>query len=157
MKQKTLIIEEYECSRQEKVQRLITDLVKEPDVNLNVRLVYDQVELTKQVLNSIADTIKAVGKQQEFLVDVVLVTHQWNNVKRLRKCLNQYAISVELQVSKQVKIAEVKKYTKKLLLEKILVSCENYQQFCEMYHKLHCKYIGDFPVLKNTSSYFPVS
>ena len=134
MKQKTLIIEDYESSRQEQVKRLLVDMVKVQDVNLNVRLVYDKVQLTKEYVDNFADTVKAVGKEYEFLIHITIETHQWKNVKRLRKCLNQYAINIDLKVQDGIKIFEVKNYTKKLLLDNVILSCKNYEQFCERYH-----------------------
>lgn len=90
--------------------------------------------LTKGCLNSFADTVKAVGKEHEFLVSITIETHQWKNIKRLRKCLNQYAMNIDLKVQEGIKVSEVKKYTKKVLLEKVILSCRDYLQFCEKYH-----------------------
>lgn len=133
MKQRTLIIEEYEFTKQEYLREVISRMVQDKDVDLSVRLKYYQVPITRKLLNSVVDTIKDIGKNREFFVEIILETDQWKNIKHLYKVLNQYAVSVELLVSEKLKRSEVKKYTKKVLLEKLILSCNNYSTFYQLY------------------------
>lgn len=135
MKRKIFIIEEYEIEKQTRVQQLISKIVQEGDINLLLRLKYYHTPLTSKLIDSIADTIKNVGKEQEFVVDIVLETDQWRNIKALHRKLNQYAISIELKVSDGLKTKEIIRYKDKLLLEKLLVACEDYTTFHQAFHR----------------------
>ncbi|MBQ8233649.1 MAG: hypothetical protein IJZ34_17265 [Lachnospiraceae bacterium] len=135
MKRKTFIIEEYEIEIQETVQKLIAAIVKEGDIDLMIRLKYYHTPLTRRLIDSIADTIKAVGKEHEFVVDIVLETDQWKKIKQLRRKLNQYSISLDLKVSDGLQVKEIAHYKKKLLLDKIMLSCKDYDTFYQSYHR----------------------
>lgn len=135
MKRKIFIIEEYDLKKQADVQKMIADIVKEGEINLLLRLQFYHTKLTAGILDSIADTVKAVGKEQEFVVDLVLETDQWKNVKHLRKKLNQYSIRVELMVTESVNVKDIIRYKNKLVLEKLYVPCKDYQEFQQAYDK----------------------
>lgn len=133
MKRKTLIIEEYDTDRQSRVQALISQYVKDGDVNLFLCLQYYRVPLRGKMLDSIADTLKAVGKTREFTVDVALRTDQWKAVKRLRKRLNRYAISVELKATPRLRIRELQRYKQKMILERLIVESGDCASFRQAY------------------------
>lgn len=135
MREKTLIIEEYEEKRQEKFRQILSRMVRDEQVNLTVRLVYHRVEITRKILDSIADTIKSVGKEREFMIEVILETDQWKRLKRLYKVLNQYGITVELCGSDSINIMQLKKYKRKMLLERVILHSESYEDFHSQYEK----------------------
>lgn len=135
MKKKEFIIEEYCIEQQEKVKKLLLELTKEENVYLSIRLKYYEISFDKNLIDSIADTIKAIGKQREFVTEILLETNQWKQVKKLRKRLNQYGISVELEVADTRKLKEIMKYKTKLLLEKIILPVNHYHDFLQAYHK----------------------
>lgn len=135
MKKKEFIIEEYCIKQQDQIKKLLTELTKEENVYLSVRLRYYEAPFEKKTLDNIADTIKAIGKEQEFVTDIVLETNQWKQIKKLRKRLNQYGMNVELEVSDKLQLKEIMRYRTKLLLEKIILPVNNYNDFLSAYHK----------------------
>lgn len=132
MKQKMLIIEEYGEEQAQYVRELLRKMTEEK-LHLQVRLKYYRETLTGKKLDSMADLIKEAGKNKEFIVDVILETDQWKQIKRLYKKINQYSVRLELSVSEQMSGRMVKRYAKKMQLEKLLICCKDYKRFQEAY------------------------
>lgn len=135
MKRKIFIIEEYEKEREREVRSLLQGLLQEEELNLLIRMKYERKSLSKESLESMAEVLRSLGKEKEFIVDLEVVTDQWNLVRKNRKILNQYSIRVELKVCNEKELKQVDRYKEKLLLEKICISSEDYPSFLKLYDK----------------------
>ncbi len=133
MKRKVFIVEDYIIEKQDILKNMISRLVQGEETELLLHFCFDKVPLTAKVLDHIADTVKEIGKKVEFCVDVTVETNQWKTVKKLRKQLNQYAISVEAEVSEAMSVKDVQRYKEKMLLEKLVLQCEDYASFLKLY------------------------
>ena len=135
MKQKTLILEEYQPDMQKEVGMLLERLVTEEETSVMVVLKYFRISPDKENLLSFAEMMKAVGRKKEFTVDVILETNHWKRVRRLRKTLNRFSIRIRLWVTKDLKPAELVKQRERMLLDTLVIPCQDYGQFYEAYER----------------------
>lgn len=135
MKQKTLILEEYQPDRQKEAGRLLRLLAAEEETSVMVILRYLQTPPDKEKVLSIAELMKTVGREREFTADVILETNQWKAVRRLKKTLNRFSIRIRLWVTKELKPKELVKYKERMLLDTLVLPCQDFAQFHGAYEK----------------------
>lgn len=126
MKEKILIIEDYNSANQEQVKHFLDLLLKTEDLDLEIQWRFYQRKITQKLLSEIASLIRSKGEHREFSVLMVIETNQWRAVKRLRKCLNQYGITVKLALSDSLKPQTVLRLQKQMLLEYVIVTASDY-------------------------------
>ncbi len=135
MKQKNLIIEEYQPHWQRDVQLLLRQLVTEEETSVMLVLKYFRTPVSKRALLSFADLVKDVGREQEFTVDVTLETDQWKRVRGLLKTLNRFSIRIRLWVTEGLKLSELLRYRDRMQLDTLVLPCQDFADFYMAYEK----------------------
>lgn len=129
MKQKELVLEEYELNKADRVEELLTKFTAGGGIGLVLRLRYYRTPLEGKYLDSLAHMLNKLGRQQEFLVDMVVETNQWKRVKSLYRKLNQFSVRAEVEVNEKDRVKELEKYKNKMLLDRVLVRADSYEAF----------------------------
>lgn len=136
MKEKYLMIEEFELHRSEEVACLLERLLAEDSLRLTIRWRFENVRLRRQLIERIAKIICQQGTRKEFSVCCMIETGQWKEVYRLRRTLNRYGFEVALLSSPSLTEKAVRKAGRKMLLEEIRMIGRDYESLRKEYERL---------------------
>ena len=136
MKEKYLIIEEFELHRSGAVMALLERLLEEEEVYLTIRWKFFSVRLNRSLLERIASLLYEQGVKKEFTVCCIVETAQWKEVYRLRKVLNRYGFEVLLHASPSLTVKSLKKTGQKMLLEELRIVGDDYESLRKEYERL---------------------
>ena len=136
MKEKYLIVEEFELKKSEEVACLLKQFLREENLHLTIRWRFCNVRLRRKLIEQIAAIIYQQGIKKEFSVCCIVETGQWREVYRLRKILNRYGFEVVLLSSSSLTERTVKKAGRKMLLEELRIIGDNYESFRREYERL---------------------
>ncbi|MCI8431129.1 MAG: hypothetical protein HFI16_12900 [Lachnospiraceae bacterium] len=136
MKEKYLVIEEFELQRREEVTCLLERVLKEEYLRLTIKWRFCKIRLRHQLIEEIAAMIYQQGTGKEFSVCCIVETGQWREVYRLRRFLNRYGFEVVLLSSPSLTEKTVRKAGRKMLLEEIRMSGTDYKSLRKEYERL---------------------
>lgn len=132
MKEKTLIIEDYNPANQKQTKFFLDQILLCEELDLTIRWKFYQRKIDRELLNEIADLICERGEHKEFSVLMIIETDQWKAVRKWRNVFNQYGFTVELSVSRSLKLKTVLWLQKKMLLEHVIVAESDYMTLREV-------------------------
>lgn len=135
VKEKYLVIEEYQPQRRREVTRLLEQYLDNRNLHLTVRWRFFHVRLNRKLLDQIAAILYQQGIKKEFSVCCIVETGQWKEVHRLRRILNRYGFEVVLTASSSLTEKIVKKAGQKLLLEELRITGEDYKSLQKEYER----------------------
>lgn len=138
MKEKILIIEDYNPANKEQVETCLDKILLTENLDLTIRWKFCRQKIDKKLLFILAEMVRKRGTKKEFSVMTVIETDQWKAVRKLRKVFNQYGFSVDLAASPSLRESMVLRLQKKMLLEHIIVDAPDYsslRKICDPYWK----------------------
>lgn len=136
MKERYLIIEEFELQKSEEVAGLLEQILEDGDLHLTIKWRFCEVRLSRRLIERIAAILYRQGTKREFSVCCIVETGQWKEVCRFRNVLNRYGFEVVLLSSSSLPEKTIKKAGRKMQLEEIRIIEKDYASIRREYERL---------------------